>query len=71
MGWNVGDVRHPDFLRPIYIHLIWPILEQVWMLMEAVMAIRRLVIRTPSRHKQTRLPQHVKQTISTQFDSSV
>jgi len=67
---NIGDVRHPDFLRSIRGYLLRSLLEQVGMFMEAVMAIRRLVVRTSGRHEQPGPPQQVKQAVSPQLDAS-
>ena len=67
---NVGDVRYPDLLCPGCDHLLWTILEQVGMFMEAVVAIRRLVIRALGRREQACRPQHIKQTVAPQFDTA-
>jgi hypothetical protein len=69
LGGDISDIRHPNFLWPGSRHLLRPILEQIRMFTKAVMAVRRLVIRTPDRHEQANCPQQVKQTISAKLDT--
>lgn len=69
LGGDISDIRHPNFLWPGSCHLLRPILEQIRMFAKAVMAVRRLVIRTSSWHEQTSGPQQVKQTVSAKFDT--
>lgn len=61
---------YPDLLCPGCDHLLWAVLELVGMFMEAVVAIRRLVVRALGWREQACCPQHIKQTVAPQLDTA-
>ena len=67
-GQEIRDIGNPHLLRLRGHHLPRPLLEQVRMAPEAVMAVRGLVIGPLRLHQQPLLPQDVKEPIASHFD---
>lgn len=50
LGWQIGDVSHPDLFRAAWHDLFNAWLEQIWMTSKAMMAIGRFVISPLASH---------------------
>ena len=67
-GREIRDIGYPHLLRLRGEHLSRPLLEQVGVASEAVMAIRGLMIGSLWLYQQPLLAQDVKESIASQFD---
>lgn len=66
---QIRDVSHPHLFRPGRHDLIRPGFEQIRMTPEAMMALRRLVVRPVWHDQQARGAQHIEQSISPELDA--
>lgn len=70
-GRQVRDVGHPDLLWTGWHNLLGPVLEQVGMPPEAMMAIRGLVVRPLRHHQQASRPKNIEQAVAADLDPSL
>lgn len=70
-GRQVGDVSHPDLLRPLGRYLPGARLEQVGVTPEAVMAVGGLVIGALPGHQQTLGSQQIKEPVPAQMQGAI